>query len=86
MVLAWYGMRIRELGIYLTEVQTTLKQIEALQQKAAENQNSSDAAEVFGEHGLVLLQISRRKICHFRIIGQRRQHIFRIEGACTGCG
>ena len=28
MILAWYGMRIRELGIYLTEVQTTLKQIE----------------------------------------------------------
>ncbi len=49
MVLAWYGMRIRELGIYLTEVQTTLKQIEALQQKAAENQTGSDAAEVFGE-------------------------------------
>lgn len=45
MILAWYGMRIRELGIYLTEVQTTLKQIEALQQKAAENQTGSDAAK-----------------------------------------
>ena len=49
MTLVLYGMRIRQLGVSLTKVQTTLKQIEALQQKAAENQTGSDAAEVFGE-------------------------------------
>ena len=58
MILALYGMRIRELGIYLTEVQTTLKQIEALQQKAAEDWNGSDAAEVLGEQWIGGQQIA----------------------------
>ena len=30
MILALYGMRIRQLGVSLTKVQTTLKQIEVL--------------------------------------------------------
>lgn len=47
MTLVLYGMRIRQLGVSLTKVQTTLKQIEALQQKAAES--SSDAVDTFGE-------------------------------------
>lgn len=47
MTLVLYGMRIRQLGVSLTKVQTTLKQIEALQQKAAES--SSDEVDTFGE-------------------------------------
>ena len=49
MILALYGIRIRQLGVSLTKVQTTLKQIEVLQQKATENGSSSDAEDIFGE-------------------------------------
>ena len=52
MILALYGIRIRQLGVSLTKVQTTLKQIEVLQQKATENGSSSDAEDIFGEYFL----------------------------------
>lgn len=63
MILLFFGLRIRELGRHLTEVQTTLKRIEALQQ-TAEDMDSSDAVDVFGEQETAGLQAAD----HVRLI------------------
>lgn len=49
MILAFFALRIRELSAHLVEVQTTLKQIEALQQKAVETINGYDNTDADGE-------------------------------------
>lgn len=45
LILVVFALRLRELSVCLTEVQTTLKRIEALQQKESENDAATDAEE-----------------------------------------
>lgn len=80
LVLALYGMRIKELGIHLAEVQTSLKRVEALQQKMVGDGYGSDNADLFGSDPTGGSQTGIQQTDGQRIDGQQTaDYISRIQ-------